>query len=161
MTHHEFEHTVEQIRPRMMRIALDFFHNQEDAEDAVQEVLLRMWQRDWKPDDNIEAMAVRATKNVCVSMWRKQKLRRMDTINPDIHTTVDSGCSDEQVMAKEQAKAIEQAISHLPRSEQRLIRMKQEADLEADEIAAITGIPVRSVRTMISSTRKKLIKLLV
>lgn len=148
------------IRPRMMKIALDFFQNQEDAEDAVQEVLLRMWLRDGLPNDNYEALAVRATKNVCVSMWRKQKLRRMETIDADNDTSMDSGSSDSQVLTQEQAQRIEQAISRLPRSEQRLIRLKQEADLEADEIAVITGIPVRSVRSMISSARHKLLKLL-
>lgn len=148
------------IRPRMMKIALDFFQNQEDAEDAVQEVLLRMWLRDGLPNDNYEALAVRATKNVCVSMWRKQKLRRMETIDTDNDTSMDSGSSDSQVLAQEQAQRIEQAISRLPRAEQRLIRLKQEADLEADEIAVITGIPVRSVRSMISSARHKLLKLL-
>ena len=148
------------IRPRMMKIALDFFQNQEDAEDAVQEVLLRMWLRDGLPNDNYEALAVRATKNVCVSMWRKQKLRRMETIDTDNDTSMDSGSSDSQVLTQEQAQRIEQAISRLPRSEQRLIRLKHEADLEADEIAVITGIPVRSVRSMISSARHKLLKLL-
>lgn len=148
------------IRPRMMKIALDFFQNQEDAEDAVQEVLLRMWLRDGLPNDNYEALAVRATKNVCVSMWRKQKLRRMETIDADNDTSMDSGSSDSQVLTQEQAQRIEQAISRLPRSEQRLIRLKQEADLEADDIAVITGIPVRSVRSMISSARHKLLKLL-
>jgi RNA polymerase sigma-70 factor (ECF subfamily) len=144
----------------MMKIALDFFQNQEDAEDAMQEVLLRMWLRDGLPNDNYEALAVRATKNVCVSMWRKQKLRRMETIDTDNDTSMDSGSSDSQVLTQEQAQRIEQAISRLPRSEQRLIRLKQEADLEADEIAVITGIPVRSVRSMISSARHKLLKLL-
>jgi RNA polymerase sigma-70 factor (ECF subfamily) len=160
MTQTEFERIVLRIRPRMMKIALDFFQNQEDAEDAVQEVLLRMWLRDGLPNDNYEALAVRATKNVCVSMWRKQKLRRMETIDADNDTSMDSGSSDSQVLTQEQAQRIEQAISRLPRSEQRLIRLKQEADLEADEIAVITGIPVRSVRSMISSARHKLLKLL-
>ena len=160
MTQTEFERIVLKIRPRMMKIALDFFQNQEDAEDAVQEVLLRMWLRDGLPYDNYEALAVRATKNVCVSMWRKQKLRRMETIDADNDTSMDSGSSDSQVLTQEQAQRIEQAISRLPRSEQRLIRLKQEADLEADEIAVITGIPVRSVRSMISSARHKLLKLL-
>jgi len=160
MTQTEFERIVLRIRPRMMKIALDFFQNQEDAEDAVQEVLLRMWLRDGSPNDNYEALAVRATKNVCVSMWRKQKLRRMETIDTDNDTSMDSGSSDSQVLTQEQAQRIEQAISRLPRSEQRLIRLKQEADLEADEIAVITGIPVRSVRSMISSARHKLLKLL-
>lgn len=65
--------------------------------------------------------------------------------------------SDRLVRIKEQNEIIEQAINKLLRSEQRLIRMTQRG-LEAEEIALVTGIPVRSVRTILSTARKKLIK---
>lgn len=80
----EFEHTARELRPLMMKVAMDFFHNREDAEDAVQEVLLNMWKREWKLGDNIEAFAMVGTKNMCVSIWRNQKFalaRRTNSSN--------------------------------------------------------------------------------
>ena len=35
------------MRPQMMRVAMDFFHNEEDAMDVVQEVYVRMLKRGW------------------------------------------------------------------------------------------------------------------
>lgn len=38
MTRIEFEHKILKMRPKMLRVATDFFHNEEDVEDIVQEV---------------------------------------------------------------------------------------------------------------------------
>lgn len=156
----EFGNIAHELRPLMMKVAMDFFHNREDAEDAVQEVLLNMWKREWKPGDNIEALAIVGTKNMCVSIWRKQKLRRTLLID-DSHDTISTANVDDELIAQDQVRMLEEAIGKLPRSEQRLIRLKQEADMGTAEISAITGIPVRSVSTMMASARRKLLKLLI
>lgn len=155
-----FENIAHELRPLMMKVAMDFFHNREDAEDAVQEVLLNMWKREWKSGDSIEAFAIVGTKNMCVSIWRKQKLRRTLLID-DSHDTISTANIDDELIAQDQMKMLDEAINKLPRSEQRLIRLKQEADMGTAEISAITGIPVRSVSTMMASARRKLLKLLI
>lgn len=140
-----------------MKLASDFFRNREDAEDAVQEVLIKIWLRKWQPGDNIDGLAVRAIKNQCVSMQRKLLLRRTADIDDEARRTAAPEESDTNIRTEEQNETIERAICLLPRSEQRLIRMKQKG-LEADEITLITGIPIHSVRTILSAARKKLIK---
>ena len=141
----------------MMRVAVNFFHNDEDAEDAVQEVLLKMWKRDWHPDDDIKAMAIVATKNQCVSLARKKRLRQHLSLENATLGQLSSDYADVGIITQEQSQRIEQAISSLTRSEQRIIRLKQEKDIDANEIALITGIQVKSVRSMLSMARKKLI----
>lgn len=155
----EFEHIALELRPQMLRVALDFFHNEEDAEDAVQEVLLRMWQREWRANDDIKAMAIRATKNQCVSMARKQRLRQHLSLEDAARGEPSPGGADEALLTRERLMMIELAISTLTRSEQRIIRLTQRG-LEADEIAVVTGIKLNSVRSMLSMARKKLIKTL-
>ena len=152
------------LRPQMMRLAKDFFHNEEEAEDVVQEVLMRLWMRErakgGSSKEDLAALAIKATKNLCVSTWRKQKLRQAEPLdNSLIHIRSDER-ADKTLLTAEQAATIDTAIRHLPRSEQRLILLKQTADLSSDEIAALTGIPIRSVRTMIASARRNLLKLL-
>lgn len=152
----ELEQIIPQLRPQMMRVALDFFHHQEDAEDAVQEVLLRMWRRQWKPDDDVTALAIRATKNQCVTQARRNRLRQHLPIDDTPHPPSTSE-SDQPMLTREREMMIELAISTLTRSEQRLIRLRQQDGLDAKEIATLTGIPLASVRSMLSMARKKLI----
>ena len=159
----EFEHIAREMRPQMLRVALDFFHNEEDAEDAVQEVLLKMWQREWSADtpsvdtEQFRALVIKATKNQCVSMARKQRLRQHLSLEGAARGEPSPGGADEALLTRERHLMIELAISTLTRSEQRIIRLTQRG-LEADEIAVVTGIKLYSVRSMLSMARKKLIK---
>ena len=43
MTRTEFEHIAAQLRQRVLKVGLDFFGNQEDAEDAAQETMVQLW----------------------------------------------------------------------------------------------------------------------
>lgn len=64
--------------------------------------------------------------------------------------------SDAMLEAKDTQVSLMKAISLLPRSERRLILLWQ-SGIESEDIALITGIPVRSVRTMLSSARRNLL----
>ena len=142
----------------MLRVATDFFHNEEDAEDIVQEVYERMLRRGWREGDDLEALLVRATKNLCVSVWRRQRLRETEALE-GIEEPSERQTADSPLLQGEQRAALENAIQQLPPSEQRLIRMKGD-DLNIDEISEQTGIPKRSVSAMLSTARKRLMNII-
>lgn len=147
------------LRPKLMRVAYAFFRNREDAEDVTQEVLLKLLKRGLREGDNIEALAVRATKNACVSEWRKRRIRELEALNEKHESLPGSEKPDVTAEARDRMVVLQNAIARLPRSEQRLIRLRQ-SELESEEISLVTGIPLRSVRTMISSARKHLIQIM-
>ena len=158
MTQTEFEHILLGMRPKMMRIATDFFHNEEDAEDIVQEVYVRMLKRGWQQGDELENLLIRATKNLCVSVWRRQKLRETEQLEA-IREPETCHTADSPLLQQERQESLEVAILRLPPSEQRLIRMKGE-ELSLDEISTQTGIPKRTVSVMLSTARKRLLNIL-
>ena len=158
MTQTEFEHTLLGMRPKMMRIATDFFHNEEDAEDIVQEVYVRMLKRGWQQGDELENLLIRATKNLCVSVWRRQKLRETEQLE-GIKEPEACHSADTSLIQQERQESLEVAILRLPPSEQRLIRMKGN-ELSLDEISNQTGIPKRTVSVMLSTARKRLLTIL-
>lgn len=158
MTQIEFEQTLLRTRDKMMRVATSFFHNKEDAEDVVQEVCVRMLERGWRDDDNTEALLIKATKNLCVSVWRRQKLREVQPLS-DIIEQDKSQSADALLLQKEQKETLEQAIQKLTPSEQRLIRMKGE-ELSLNEIAEQTGFSKRTASTMLWQAKKRLLSFL-
>lgn len=78
MTQQEYEHMVSRLRPRLKDIGRQFFGNEDMAEDIAQETLMRLWmlRERIKAQMDIEPLAVRMAKNLCVSEWRKQKVRQ-------------------------------------------------------------------------------------
>ena len=159
MTQTEFEHKLIRMRPQMMRVAMDFFHNEEDAMDVVQEVYVRMLKRGWQQGDNVEALSIRATKNLCVSVWRRQRLREAEPLESVPESTGDDS-ADGPMLSEEQQAEIENAIQKLPPSEQKLIRMRHQDEMTMEEIAQETGMTRRSASTIISSAKKHLLKLI-
>ena len=154
----DFEYKLLSVRPAMIRIAADFFHDREDAEDVVQEVCVRMLERGWHEGDNVEALAVRATKNLCVSIWKRQKLRKEDSIDA-ARTQASEASADERMLHAERQQLLDDAILRLPPTEQKLIRLRQQ-ELTTSEISQQTGIPPRSVSVMLCTAKKRLLNLL-
>jgi RNA polymerase sigma-70 factor (ECF subfamily) len=159
MTQTEFEHKLIRMRPQMMRVAMDFFHNEEDAMDVVQEVYVRMLKRGWQQGDNVEALSIRATKNLCVSVWRRQRLREAEPLESVTESTGHDS-ADSPMLNEERQTEIENAIQKLPPSEQKLIRMRHQEDMTLEEIAQETGMTRRSASSIISSAKKHLLKLI-
>ena len=154
MTQTEFEHLLLQTRDEMMRVAMSFFHNREDAEDVVQEVCMRMLERGWKSGDNTEALLIKATKNLCVSVWRRQK-----RVVPFSSGEGTGEAADAPLLQQEQKEQLDKAIAELTPSEQRFIRMKGE-ELSIEEIAELTGVSKRTASTMLWQAKKRLLTFL-
>ena len=57
-------------------------------------------------------------------------------------------------------KRLYEAIEHLNPAEQRLFRMRHEAEMDIQQISIATGIGVRSISAMLSTAKRKLIEIL-
>ena len=143
-----FTSIVSQLRPRLLNLALQFDADTDAAEDAVQEALMRLWTA-WKKlseAKDAERLAIRLTKHACIDAYRK----RQQTVELKEHTATTIA---DAVQETELQNALNQAIATLPPAERRLWMMFAEAQMDSAQIAAATGIAIRSVSTMLSSAR--------
>ena len=159
MTQQEYEHMVPRLRPRLKNIGQQFFGDEEMAEDIAQETLMRLWMLRERiaPQTDIEPLAVRMAKNLCVSEWRKQKVRQGNSLQEAL---TDHKDIQRDVELKEEVARLKRAVSQLKPAEQRLFRMRHEAEMDIQQISAITGIGVRSVSAMLSTAKRKLLEIL-
>jgi RNA polymerase sigma-70 factor (ECF subfamily) len=74
MNAERFKAEVLPIRDKLLRTARRMLEEEADAEDALQEVFLKLWQMRESLDryDSLEAFATTMTKNLCVDMIRKR-----------------------------------------------------------------------------------------
>ena len=159
MTRQAFEHIAPQLRPRLKDIAQRFFGDEDKAEDIAQETLMRLWLlRDRiAPQADIRPLAVRMAKNLCVSEWRKQQVRQGQAVQVEFVAHCDI---QRDVELKEDIDRLRQAVNQLKPAEQRLFRMRYEAELDIGQIASATGIGERSVSAMLSTAKRKLQEIL-
>ena len=140
----------------MVKVGRDFFGNQMDAEDVAQEALLRLWKycERLNADRNLEALAVKVAKNVCVDLYKSRNTYE-DEITSDI-ASPPSQSADAELHAKEVQQEINEAMERLNPRERDLLKARQLEGKSAEEISEQTGIPKSSVKSMISTARKKL-----
>lgn len=156
MSPQEFENIVPELRQLMVKVGCDFFGNQTDAEDIAQEGLIRLWNFCERLDArrNMEALAIRVAKNVCVETFRK---RSNNTITLDDRLE-DNTTADANLDAEDTQHKIDEAIERLSPREQELFRKRHIEGHTAEEITNETGIPKPSVKSIISMAKRKLIK---
>ena len=153
MTRSEFEHIAERVRQKVLKVGLQFFGSQEDAEDAAQETMEQLWRYCEQIDAsrNIEALAIRVAKNCCVSLYRKNR----PTPNPSLYGGELGSTPQEILEAKDTERMLEEALDLLKPRERQLFEMRQLEGLSVDEISSETGIPKLSITAMVSAARKK------
>lgn len=93
MTTIEYEEIVQRMRPRLVKLGSTFFRDDEQAADAVQEALLRLWllRERVNDEDYAEALLIRMTKNVCVSEWRRRQKHGVMSIEETSRILSDEG----------------------------------------------------------------------
>src|SRR6056300_55888 len=69
-----FNKTISPIKDKLFRIAYNVVGNRMEAEDVVQEVFIKLWERREKMNeiDNIEAWSIRVTKNLSIDKLRSK-----------------------------------------------------------------------------------------
>ena len=147
----------------MLKVALDFFGSQDDAEDVAQDAMVQLWRYCERIDSgrNVSGLAVRVAKNCCVSFYRKrqnnQTTRRLTDIGPRVLRQKDTSDSpQERLEAKDAQRMIDEVVALLKPRERQLFEMRQTEELSTEEISEQTGIPKASVAAMVSAARKKI-----
>lgn len=153
----ELEKVIVGMRRRLMDEARRFLRNQDEAEDTVQDVVLKLWtMRDRLGDyRSVEAMAVVITRHLCLS--RKRDYGKCLDLQA-LKETTDSGSPELLLIGRETEGRLLELIDTLPDRQQAILRMKHVDGMETDEIAALTGMTADSVRQNLSRARRNIMK---
>jgi RNA polymerase sigma factor (sigma-70 family) len=147
----EFENRVMPLQPSLYRFAKSLLRDTQEAEDCVQEMLLRLWaRRESLPTvDNIRAFAMTMTRNFCLDKLKARK-HVVDISHEVIPSVIDL---HRQVEVRDAVARIEAIMLLLPEQQRSLIHLRNIEGLEMTEIADITGISVEHARVTLSRAR--------
>ena len=152
MTTEDFYHIVRPLRDGLLRYALKLTSGSPDADDLVQETMLRLWDMHPRLDrgDNLRALAVTMVRNRFYDTQRHSQHSR--ALTPDDDRAID----DRRAEQRDEAQLIRIIVDHLPPLQQRLLRMKEIEGYTAEEIMHITGCSSGALRKNLSRARMKI-----
>lgn len=144
MTQEEFKEEAQRLRPRLMLTARRYLGD-DDAEDTVQDALLRLWQMVGELRQPFDALALRLTRNLCIDKVRRRK--------PTVVLT-DSGGTDQADGDDERIERMMAVVSALPDLQQTILRLRHLEGMEMNEIADLTGSSEVAIRKALSRARQ-------
>ena len=155
MEQHEFEIEATRMRPALLRMATRYLEYSDEAEDVVQDALLKLWFLREKLDQyrSVDALAIVIIKHLCINRLRGVRIEKVD-LNQGIGIGGDES-PEMKLIAEERMQEILEVISVLPDLQQSILRMKHIDGFEVEEIARLIGSTAIAVRTNLSRARQK------
>jgi len=155
MSQERFKAEILPLRERLFHIAQKILVEEQEAEDAVQEVLLKLWHTRDSLDryDSPAAYATTVTKNHCLDRLKVKS--RQESLDETYYLRAGNDNPYLELERKNTEEVLHKIIQSLPSLQQAIIRMKDMEEYEVEEIAEITGTKVEAVRVNLSRARKK------
>lgn len=149
-----FERLVRLHERMVLGVAYRLLGRLEDAQDAAQEVFLRLFQKQSQIHGDAKPWLYRVTVNVCNDWHRKR------TANAEPDENVADGSADPltEITFTERKKLLKEALATLGERERAAIVMRDIEGLSTQEVAKILGVEEVTVRSQISVARVKLAK---
>lgn len=151
----QFKIDVLLLRDKLLNYARKLTEDPSDAEDAVQEIMLKLWNMRQKLDEyqSIEALAMTMTHHLCMDIWRA---KRPDSLSLEqVQAPSQSATPERLLEEKDEFRLIREIIDSLPTLQRTIIQMKDVQEYETEEIAEITGCSAEAIRSNLSRARKK------
>ena len=141
----------------LYRVAYHLTGNAQDAEDLLQDLYLKLWQkRDDLPDETInDAYLATMMRNLFVDQ------RRLKHVDASAELKNEDGPPDErsldrQIDARDEVRQMEGLISELSERDAKIIQMHLVDDRSYEEIERDTGLSQGNIRIIVMRTKKKL-----
>ena len=163
-----FESLVRHFEGMVYSFALQSLRRREDAEDATQEVFLKLWRTlgTWRDEASVKTYIMRIARNTVIDMIRRRNSHPTDSLTVedddneerqlDIADTDTTSNPAADYARREQIEAVRRAIDELPPDHRELIILRDINGLSYDEIAEATGLYPGTVKSRLSRAREKL-----
>jgi len=158
MTIKIFLDTIYPVRHQLYRFAKRLLKNDMDAEDIVQETLVRLWERKEKLHEyrSAAAFAITITRNLCFDKIKSKGYRTNEVLENDIEQQE----LNPYMITKEKNtfQLINKLINNLPENQRMVIHLRDIEHYELNEISKLTGLTPNNVRVSLSRARKSIRK---
>ena len=151
---------------RMYAVALRMCANREDAQDCLQDAMLRVYRSigGFKGQSSFSTWVYRITMNPCLEELRRRKTRSASSLD----TMLEGGWSptdgengpEKQAVASEQRRVLNSAIADLPEDMRSAIVLRDVQGFSYEEIAEMLEVNIGTIKSRISRGREKLRQIL-
>lgn len=144
------------LADRFYRVAFYLLESEPDAEDAVQELYLKLWsaRSTLEGIQNPAAYGISMLKNICIDRIRKRAVRKAEPLEKA--PPLEGNHSESRIDMKDTLRYLLEEMEKLPDRQRTVLKMRAVDELEYEDISKRTGLSKVHVRVLITVARKTL-----
>ena len=150
-----FRTTVLPLSDKLFRLALRITMNKAEAEDVVQDTLLKVWEHreEWEQINNLEAFAIATCRNRALDVMKRAG-RNTEKLDEMAHFS--SQTPQEQLEANEQISLVNRLMDDLPEVQRTIMLLRDIEGKTYQEIAQTLDISETQVKVYLHRARTKI-----
>ena len=160
-----FETRVLPTKNKLFRFALGLLGNREEAQDVVQEVMVKMWNGREKMDtiENMAAWCMRITKNLSLDRLRSKQRKVTDSMEQGFEVKQESLTPYERTEIGESMKRVNELMAALPDKQRQVMLLRDIEGYSYNEICEILELDMSQVKVNLfrarNFVRERLVKM--
>ncbi|RZV69916.1 MAG: RNA polymerase sigma factor [Flavobacteriaceae bacterium] len=154
MTQTEFLDIVTPFKDKVFRLAKRLLVSREEAEDATQEILIKLWnnKEDFGKYKNIEAFSMTMTKNFCLDKLKSKQAQNLKIVHSNYQDK--SVTLQKQVELNDSVDWVGRIIEELPEQQKLVLQLRDIEQYEFEEIEKVLNMKPTAIRVALSRARK-------
>lgn len=151
-----FRDDILPLKDKLFRLALRITFDRAEAEDVVQDTMIRVWNKreEWTQFGSIEAYCLTVAKNLAIDRSQKKETQNVE-LTPEMEEESEASGPYDQLINNERMSIIHRLINELP-EKQRLIMQLRDIEGESyKEIAKILNLTEEQVKVNLFRARQK------
>ena len=152
-----FRNDVLPLKNELFRLALRITLNRVEAEDIVQDTLIKVWDRrfEWESIDSIEAFSLTVCRNLSLDRLRKKENSNDSLEDVNIAEPVASSNPQDRMIQEDRVSLVRQIIDSLPEKQRSCMQLRDFEGKSYKEIAQVLDITEEQVKVNIFRARQR------
>ena len=151
-----FRNDILPLKDKLFRLALRITLDRAEAEDVVQDTMIRVWNKrdEWQQFESVEAYCLIVAKNLAIDRSQKKDAQNVE-LTPEMAEEADTSGPYDRLVNNERMKIIHRLIDELP-EKQRLIMQLRDIEGESyKDIAKVLQLTEEQVKVILFRARQK------
>ena len=164
--HHEqgkqmnFKKTIWPLKDRLYRLALRLLSDRSQAEDVVQEVMIKLWQQEKNEGlssiNNLNAWSTRLTKNLALDKLKGGYNKRKTDLDQGINLKSSALNPEDEMQSKDTFEFIKNKIQDLPEKHRLVMHLRDIEEFSYQEICDALDMSLSQVKSNLFRARQSI-----
>ncbi len=152
-----FRNDILPLKDKLYRLALRITLDSAEAEDIVQDTMIRVWNKrdEWAQFNSIEAFCLTVARNLAIDRSQKSEAQNIE-LTTETQEMSDGSTPERQLERSEQRDLVRKLINELPEKQRTIIQLRDIEEKSYKEIADVMQLTEDQVKVTLFRARQRI-----